>query len=93
MTTPERSAAARLMGAACRGKPKTLTDAERMRRKIAMAAMNKARAKVNKARFVVLDKQGNRWPYEAEDAQHAVTLARHDGVDAVNATQQEKGEK
>jgi len=44
MTTPERSRAAALMGAACKGKPKTISADERLLRRMAMIAMNKARA-------------------------------------------------
>ena len=41
------------------------------------------RKQVALARFVVIDGNGQRWPYAAESAQHARTLARCDGIDAV----------
>ena len=45
-------------------------------------------------RVVVIDRSGRKWPYHAESVAHAITLARHDGIDAVAGrieTQETKG--
>lgn len=102
MSAPKQSdkinEAARLLGSRGGKRPKTLTPAERERRRVAARGLAKMRAEkraptqTNEApksqtqtliSVQVIDRQGRKWRYEAESVQHAVTLARHDGIDAV----------
>ena len=81
---PISEAAARL-GRRGLGKPKRrMTEADRQRRRDWAAGLQARRkAQVKLSRFTVIDRSGRQWAYEAESVQHAVTLARHDGIDAV----------
>lgn len=89
-------AAARVLGSRGGKAAKTITEPDRQRRRdwarglAALRAKNRhnqdlsalLKERVN-VRVVVIDSKGRRWPYWAESVQHAVTLARSDGIDAV----------
>lgn len=86
--------AARLLGSRGGKSPKTITDADRQRRREWAAGLAAKRAAKRaaafeedrpaiKVRIVVIDRQGQRWAYYAESVNHAITLARTDGIDAV----------
>ncbi len=100
MNDEQIHAAARALGSRGGKAPKTITPADRERRRVwakGLAKLRLAKAQTPPpytrltSRFIVIDRQGARWPYHAENAAHAITLARHDGIDAIGA-KVEKGE-
>lgn len=86
--------AARLLGSRGGKAPKTISAADRQRRRDwakGLARIREAKrqqpvpvaAPLITSRYVVIDRAGRRWPYHAETLAHAITLARHDGIDAI----------
>ena len=83
--------AARTLGSRGGKAPKTIAAADRQRRRDWARGLAKIREAKRKpvlpvqigVRVVVIDRHGQRWAYTAENVAHAITLARHDGIDAV----------
>jgi hypothetical protein len=76
----------RILGSRGGKAPKTITPEDRQRRRDwarGLAAIRSAKKAAKLSRFLVLDRQGKRWPYHAETLQAALARAKSEGVDAV----------